>query len=139
METGAGAARAVSQALRASRAQRLALDGVVSDPMRDLLVDALKEAQSELAALNAQVAGLAAARDRLRWYERSSRRELERRIDGGARPRERCRAEVERLRQKAEARPAPVHSPLSRAIDPLAGIEPRTRERGRGRDFGIER
>jgi Ti-type conjugative transfer relaxase TraA len=139
VRTDADTTRTVSRMLRASRAQRLALDGVATDPMRGLLADALKNARNELSAIDARVAAFDRERDRLRWYERAARRELESRIEDWGRPREHWRAETQRLTREFEARPVAVPSPLSRAIDPLAGIEPRVRELGRRRDGGIER
>jgi conjugative relaxase-like TrwC/TraI family protein len=139
LETGVGTARSVSRVLRASRAQRLALDGVRTDPVRDLLVDSLKQAKGELAAIDDRVAELDTALDGLRWYERTARRELERRIEVGSRQCEHWRGETQRLAHEIDARPARVPSACSRAIDPLAGLEPRTHELDRQRDLGLER
>jgi hypothetical protein len=139
LETGAGTARAVGRVLRASRAQRLALDGVATDPMRDLLVNSLQQAENELAASDTRVARLDGARDDLRWYQRTARRELERRIEVGQRQREYWRTEGQRLAREIDARPTRIPSACSRAIDPLAGLEPRARELDRQPDLGIER
>jgi hypothetical protein len=139
LETGIGTARSVSRVLRASRAQRLALDGVRTDPMRDLQVGSLKQAESELAAIDDRVAGLGTALDDLRWYERTARRDLEHRIEVSHRQREHLRAETQRLAHEIDARPTRMPSACSRAIDPLAGLEPRTRELDRHTDLGIER
>jgi hypothetical protein len=139
VRTDADATRTVGRMLRASRAQRLALDGVATDPMRGLLADALKNARNELGAIDARLAAFERERDRQRWYERAARRELESRIDDWGRARQHWRGEAERLTRELGARPAPVRPPLSRAIDPLAGIEPRVRELGRRRDDGIGR
>ena len=139
LEKGVGAARSVSRVLRASRAQRLAVDGIRTDPLRDLLVDSLKRAEGELAAIDDRVAGLGTALDDLRWFERTARRDLERRIEVGHRQREHWRAETQRMAREIDARPARVPSPCSRAIDPLAGLEPGARELDRQHDRGIER
>jgi hypothetical protein len=122
-----------------SRAQRLALEGVGTDPRRGLPMDSLKQARDELAAIDTRVAGLGTARDDLRWYERTARREFERRIEVGQRQREYWRTEAQRLARERDARPGRVPSPCSRAIDPLAGLEPRARELDRQHDLGIER
>jgi hypothetical protein len=42
-------------------------------------------------------------------------------------------------RAAGRARPDPVTAPLSQAIDPLSGIEPRARHIGRQHDIGLER
>jgi hypothetical protein len=54
--------------------------------LRGLFADALKTARNELAAIEARVAAFERERDGLRWYERSARRELERRIAYWGRP-----------------------------------------------------
>jgi hypothetical protein len=108
-------------------------------PIRDLLANSLQEAKNELAAIGTRVATLEAAHDDLRWYERTARRELERLIEGGQRQREYWRTEGQRLAREIDARPSRIPSPYSRAIDPLAGLEPRTRELDRQPDRGIER
>ena len=54
VSTAADPAREVTRALSASRAQRLALDGLAQDPMRGLLADDLKHA-GELAAVETQL------------------------------------------------------------------------------------
>jgi hypothetical protein len=60
-------------------------------------------------------------------------------LENWQRPREHWLSETERLSREVDARPVPVHSQLSQAIDPLSGIEPRARDHGRQRDMGIER
>jgi Ti-type conjugative transfer relaxase TraA len=139
LESGVGTARSVGRVLRASRAQSLALDGVTTDPMRDLLVDSLKQAEGELAAIDDRVAGLSSALDDLRWYERTARRDLEHRLEVSHRQREHLRAETQRLAQEIDPRSTRIPSSCSRAIDPLAGLEPRTRELDRRYGRGIER
>jgi hypothetical protein len=77
----ADTARDVTRTLSASRAQRLALDGLAPDPMRGLLADDLEHARGELAAIETQLSALKRERHRIRWYERAAQRDLERRME----------------------------------------------------------
>ena len=139
MSTAADTAREVTRTLSASRAQRLALDGLAPDPMRGLLAGDLEHARGELAAIETRLSALERERDRIRWYERAARRDLERRMENWERPRKHWLSETERLTREVDARPVPVASQLSRAIDPLSGVEPKARDLGRLRDTGIAR
>ena len=107
--------------------------------MRGLLADDLEHARGELAAIETRLSALERERHRMHWYERAARRDLERRIENWERPRKHWLSETERLTREVDARPVPIASQLSAAIDPLTGI-------GRGRatlaashDIGIER
>ena len=85
----------VTRTLSASRAQRLALDGLAPDPMRGLLEDELNHARGELTAIDARLSDLERERHRTHWYERAARRELERRIENWERPRAHWLSEAE--------------------------------------------
>jgi hypothetical protein len=139
VSTAADAAREVTRTLSASRAQRLALDRLAPDPIRGLLADDLEHARGELAAIETQLSALERERHRIRWYERAARRDLERRIENWERPHKHWLSETERLTCEVDALPVLVAAQLSRAIDPLPGIEPCARDLGRQRDIGIER
>ncbi len=60
-------------------------------------------------------------------------------MENWERPRKHWLSETERLTREVDARPVPIASQLSQAIDPLPGIEPRARGVGRQHDIGIER
>ena len=139
LSVAADTTREVARTLSASRAQRLALDGLAPDPMRGLLADDLEHARGELAAIDTRLTALKRERHRTHWYERAARRELERRIENSERPREHWLSETERLAREIDARPLPVAAQLSQAIDPLSVIEPGARNLSRQRDIGIER
>lgn len=139
VNAAADTAREVTRTLSASRAQRLALDGLAPDPMRGLLADDLEHARGKLAAIETQLSALERERHRIRWYERAARRDLERRMENWERPRKHWLSETERLTREVDARPVPIASQLSEAIDPLTGIEPRARDLGRHHSIGIER
>ena len=137
LSAAADTTRAVTRMLSASRAQRLALDGLAPDPMRGSARDALNHARGELAAIDARLSDLERERTALRWYERAARRELERRMANWERPREHWLSETERLAREIDARPAPVASLLSRrstrSRDRAASARPRPPSRHRDR------
>ena len=139
LHVGRGTTRQVARMLGASRAQRLAVDGTAPDPQRSLIADELDEARRHLATIDAEVAALERARDRLRWYERGRRGELLRHIDDRRRLLRHGQADVERLTVKLASRAKPEQPRLSRAIDPLSGIEPRALDLSRDHGRGIER
>ena len=139
LSAGCDTVREVTRTPSASRAQRLALDGLAPDPMRGLLEDELDHARGELTAIDARLSELERDRRRTHWFERAARRELARRIENWERPRAHWLSETERLTHEVDARPVPVASKLSRAIDPLSRIETRVHDIGRRRDIGIER
>ena len=139
LHVGRGTTRQVARMLGASRAQRLALDGTTPDPQRSLMVDELDEVRRHLAMIDAEVAALERARDRLRWYERGRRGELLRRIDDHGLLLGHGQADVERLTIELACRSDPEQLRLSRAIDPLSRIEPRARDMSRDHGRGIER
>jgi conjugative relaxase-like TrwC/TraI family protein len=133
---------AVAGALRGSRAQQLALDGVDPDPSQTTLEHNLRDARQRLAEIEVRVGEVSEERAGIPWHQRARRRELDRFVASCERPRDATQREVDRVRRELASQPAIERPRLSRATDPLAQLDrgsERVRARELERDSGLGR
>jgi hypothetical protein len=123
--------RRVARMLEASRAEYLALHGVVEDGLRPLLREQIEQAASNVGDISDAIERLGAQRAGTRWYERGRRAEIDRAVADDRIARERWQHEHDRLVAELAERPDPSRPELWRARDPLARLDPAA-ELGRG-------
>ena len=110
--------------LEASRAEHLALHGVIEDELRPLLREQIEQAASNVGDIDAAIERLGAQRAGTRWYERGRRAEIDRAVADHRIARERWQHQHDRLTAELAERPDPHRPELWRARDPLARLDP---------------
>ena len=141
--------RRVARMLEDSRAEYLALHGVVQDGLRPLLREQIEQAASNVGDIDDAIERLGAQRAGTRWYERGRRAEIDRAVAEDCIARDRWQYEHDRLVAELAERPDPSRPELWRARDPLARLDPAaelgheharhrslTRDDGFGMDLG---
>jgi hypothetical protein len=122
-------AGAVNRMLDDSRAEHLALHGLVHDHVAEALGEELERAHLHLADVEARLGTLRDERDELRWYHRNRRDEIDSILAGHVRAQDHWRERIQDLGEQLADRPPPGEPPeLWRAADPLSasdvGLEP---------------
>jgi ATP-dependent exoDNAse (exonuclease V) alpha subunit len=139
LQAGLDVTATVARMLEASRAQRLALDGLAPDRISTALQDELDRASRRLDGIDTRLETLRQNRDRLPWHRRARRRELDRLSEGWQRSSEHAQREIARLGQQLDARPILGKPSLARAVDPLAAFQRAPERPQRTLDRGLER
>ena len=136
--------RRVARMLEASRAEYLALHGVVQDGLRPLLREQIEQATSNVGDIDDAIERLGSQRAGTRWYERGRRAEIDRALVDQFGTREQWQEQVDRLTAELADRPDPRQPELWCARDPLARLDPaaelgraHARERSLTRDDGF--
>jgi hypothetical protein len=131
-------AQRVARMLEASRAEHLALHGVIQDELRPLLREQIEQAASNVGDIDDAIERLRAQRAGTRWYERGRRAEIDCAVADDRIARDRWQHEHDRLVAELAERPDPYRPELWRARDPLARLDPtaeQVRERARQRSL----
>jgi Ti-type conjugative transfer relaxase TraA len=131
----------VARMLAASRAEHLALHGVIQDELRPLLLERIEETARTVADADAALERLAERRADTRWYERGRRAEIDRAVADQLDVREQWQEQVDLLTAELAERPDPDRTELWRARDPLARLDPAAelgREHARQRSLARE-
>jgi Ti-type conjugative transfer relaxase TraA len=116
--------RRVARMLEASRAEHLALHGVIQDELRPLLLEQIEQAASTVGDIDAAIERLGAESAQTRWYERGRRAELDRTVADHRIARERWQHQHDRLVDELAERPNSHPPELWRARDPLTRLDP---------------
>ena len=116
--------RRVARMLEASRAEHLALHGVIQDELRPLLREQLEQAASHVSDIDAAIEQFRGQRTETRWYERGTRADIDRTLADHRMARERWQQQFDRLGAELIERSDPERPELWRARDPLARLDP---------------
>jgi hypothetical protein len=139
--------RRVARMLESSRAEHLALHGVIEDELRPRLREQIEQAASNVGDIDAAIERLEAQRAGTRWHERGRRAEIDRAVAHQLGAREQSQKQVDRLTAELAKRPDRARPELWCARDPLARLDPaaelgreHARHRSLTRDdgFGID-
>ncbi len=133
--------RRVARMLEASRAEYLALHGVVQDGLRPLLREQIEQAASNVGDIDDAMERLGAQRAGTRWYERGRRAEVDRAVADHLGAREQWQDQLDRLTAELAERPDSSRPELWRAHDPLARLDPAAelgREHARQRSLALD-
>jgi Ti-type conjugative transfer relaxase TraA len=114
----------VARMLEASRAEHLALHGVIQDELGPLLREQIAQAASNVSDIDDAIERLGAQRAGSRWYERGRRTGIDRAVAVDRIASERWQHEHDRLVAELAERPDPHRPELWRARDPLARLDP---------------
>ena len=120
LQAGDDVADHVARMLRTSRAEHLALSGVKADSEGERFEKDRDRAREHVLEINTRLDVLRGERAQTRWYRRSRRADVERLVEGWQRGQDHWQAEIARLTEQLEARPAPSEPELWRgARSPL--------------------
>ncbi len=135
----------VARMLDQSRAEHLALHGVIRDELRPLLLEQIERAATTVADADAALENLAERREQTRWYEGRRRADIDRAAADQRTVRKQWQHEVDRLTAELAEHPEPLEPSLWRSRDPLARLDPaaelgrkRTRQLNRDDDLGMD-
>jgi hypothetical protein len=136
----------VARMLEQSRAEHLALHGVLRNELRPLLLEQIERAATTVADADAALENLAERREQTRWYDGRRRAGIDRTAADLRTVRKQWQHEVDRLATELAEHPDPPEPSLWRGRDPLARLDPaadlgreRARQRRMNRDDDLGR